>query len=75
MAHLGIQAQARGLSTHQFRAFDLEALTEEMRPRPGWAIVSVIAVGTAADEPPAVRERRSTADLRAAPWSTPTPTP
>ncbi|WP_240805639.1 nitroreductase family protein [Streptomyces sp. A1547] len=68
VAHLSIQAQAMGLASHQFRAFDLEALTGELRPNPGWSIVSMIAVGRAADEPPVVRERRSTADLRAAPW-------
>ncbi|MFD0357318.1 nitroreductase family protein [Streptomyces sp. NPDC127110] len=72
VAHLSIQAQAMGLSTHQFRAFDLEALTGELRPRPGWAIVSMVAVGRAAEEPPALRERRSTADLRTAPWAAPT---
>lgn len=71
VAHLTIQAQAMGLAAHQFRAFDLEALTEDLRPNPGWAIVSMIAIGKAADEPPAARERRSTTDLRTAPWSTP----
>lgn len=72
VAHLSIQAQAMGLATHQFRAFDLESLTEELCPQPGWAIVSMIAVGEAADELPAVRKRRSTAELRTAPWSAPT---
>jgi nitroreductase len=69
VAHLTIQAQAMGLAAHQFRAFDLEALTEELRPNPGWAIVSMIALGKAAGGPPAGRERRSIADLRSAPWS------
>ncbi len=69
VAHLTIQAQALGLSAHQFRAFNLEALTEELRPNPGWAIVSMIAVGKAADEPPVVRQRRSVAELRADPWA------
>lgn len=71
VAHLTVQAQAMGLAAHQFRAFDLDALTEALRPNPGWAIVSMIAVGRAADEPPVVRQRRSTADLRSAPWSAP----
>ncbi|GHB51203.1 nitroreductase [Streptomyces cirratus] len=70
VAHLSVQAEAMGLATHQFRAFDLEALTKELRPNPGWAIVSMIAVGKAADEPPRLRQRRSAYELRTAPWST-----
>ncbi len=69
VAHLTVQAQAMGLAAHQFRAFNLEGLTEELRPNPGWAIVSMIALGKAADEPPKSRDRRSIADLRSAPWS------
>ncbi|MFF1556263.1 nitroreductase family protein [Streptomyces sp. NPDC058279] len=72
VAHLSLQAQSMGLATHQFRAFDLEALTKELGPDPGWEIVSMLAIGGAADEPPAVRQRRSAADLRTAPWSTST---
>ncbi|MGW5348856.1 nitroreductase family protein [Streptomyces sp. NPDC004050] len=71
VAHLSFQAQAMGLATHQFRAFDLEALTEELRPNPGWAVVSMLAIGKAADEPPVVRERRTATDLCTAPWPTP----
>ncbi|MEV7526630.1 nitroreductase family protein [Streptomyces sp. NPDC091371] len=71
VAHLTVQAQAMGLASHQFRAFDLDALTEALRPNPGWAIVSMIAVGAAADEPLVVRARRSTSELRSGPWSTP----
>ncbi|MGW8360314.1 nitroreductase family protein [Streptomyces wedmorensis] len=69
MAHMTVQAQAMGLATHQFRAFDMEGLTKELDPNPGWAIVSMIALGRAAGEPPAGRERRSVADLLSAPWS------
>ncbi|MFI5982325.1 nitroreductase family protein [Streptomyces sp. NPDC051555] len=69
VAHLSFQAQAMGLSTHQFRAFDLEALTEELRPNPGWEIVSMVAIGKAADAPASTRARRSTDDLRSAPWA------
>jgi nitroreductase len=72
VAYLTVQAQAMGLSVHQFRAFDLEGLTKELRPEPGWAIVSMIALGTAAEDRPASRERRSVADLRCAPWSSAT---
>ncbi|MFF1438296.1 nitroreductase family protein [Streptomyces sp. NPDC058295] len=69
VAHLTVQAQAMGLDAHQFRAFDLEGITEELRPNRGWVIVSMIALGKAAGGPPASRDRRSIADLRAAPWS------
>lgn len=70
VAHLTIQAQALGLAARQFRAFDPEGLTEELRPDPGWAMVSMIAVGGAAGH------RRSLApgsagDLRSAPWALP----
>ncbi|MFJ1708064.1 nitroreductase family protein [Kitasatospora sp. NPDC088346] len=71
VAHLTVQAQAMGLSAHQFRAFDLHGLTSELRPNPGWEIVCLIAVGRAAGGPPERRERRSIADLRSAPWPPP----
>ncbi|WP_431683155.1 nitroreductase family protein [Kitasatospora sp. KL5] len=71
VAHLTLQAQAMGLAARQFRAFDLDGLTRELRPSPGWAIVSMIALGRAAAEPGDHRVRRSVADLRSAPWSTP----
>lgn len=69
VAHMTVQAQAMGLAARQFRAFDLEGLTEELRPNPGWAIVSMIAVGKAADTAAETRDRRTTADLLSAPWS------
>ncbi|MGW2651350.1 hypothetical protein ACWC2T_42345 [Streptomyces sp. NPDC001393] len=68
IAHMTIQAQAMGLAAHQFRAFDLEGLTKELEPSPGWAIICMIALGTAAEEPPARRDRRSIADLLSGPW-------
>ncbi|MFH9958014.1 nitroreductase family protein [Streptomyces roseolus] len=68
IAHMTLQAQAMGLSAHQFRAFDLEGLTKELDPAPGWAVVSMAAFGRAADTPPEDRERRSVAELLAAPW-------
>lgn len=70
VAHLTVQAQVAGLGVHQFRAFDLDGLTAELRPGPGWEIVSMLAVGRAADEPGAARERRSVADLSSAPFRT-----
>ncbi|WP_129842069.1 nitroreductase family protein [Streptomyces sp. RFCAC02] len=69
VAHMTVQAQAMGLAAHQFRAFDMEGLTKELDPRPGWAIVSMIAVGRALGGPPEGRGRRSVADLLSAPWT------
>ncbi|WP_236654251.1 hypothetical protein [Streptacidiphilus anmyonensis] len=68
VAHLTVQAQALGLAAHQFRAFDLDGLTAELRPAPGWEIVSMLAVGRAVDEPSVARGRRSVADLVTAPF-------
>lgn len=58
VAHFTLQAQAMGLSCHQFRAFDLDAVTDALRPAPGWEVVSMTAVGSALDEAPP-RERRA----------------
>ncbi|MEU8972840.1 nitroreductase family protein [Streptomyces monashensis] len=71
VAHMTVQAQAMGLAAHQFRAFDLEGLTKELSPNPGWVIISVIALGKAAEAPPQRRDRRSVADLLSAPWTLP----
>jgi nitroreductase len=69
VAHLTIQAEALGLSSHQFRAFDLAGLATDFPPAPGWAIVSMIAIGAAADHPAPTRTRRPTTDLTTAPWT------
>lgn len=69
IAHMTLQAEAMGLASHQFRAFDLEGLTKELSPSPGWEIISMIALGRAAEEAPEGRDRRSVADLLSAPWS------
>ena len=68
VAHMTLEAQALGYACRQFRAFDLESLTADLDPGPGWHILSMIAVGRPAEDRPADRERRSTADLRTAPW-------
>jgi nitroreductase len=68
VAHLTLQAHAMDLACRQFRAFDLKGLTEDLNPGAGWHIVSMIAVGRAAEAQPRHRERRSTTDLRTAPW-------
>ncbi len=59
VAHLTIQAEALGLASHQFRAFDLDGLARELRPRAGWQIISMIAVGHPAPQQPPQRRRRS----------------
>ncbi|GGS70746.1 NAD(P)H-flavin oxidoreductase [Streptomyces tanashiensis] len=69
IAHMTLQAEALGLASHQFRAFDMDGLTEELGPNPGWSIVSMVALGKAAEERPETRDRRSVADLLSAPWS------
>jgi len=67
VAHLTVQAQALGLACHQFRAFDRDAITAELAPNPGWVVMSMIAVGRAADTASG-RTRHDIAQLRAAPW-------
>ncbi|WP_322974417.1 nitroreductase family protein [Actinacidiphila epipremni] len=69
VAHLTLQAEAMGLGAHQFRAFDLAALTAELRPNPGWSVVTMIAVGVPAAASDRPRTRRPAADLRDAPWA------
>ncbi|MFE7601303.1 nitroreductase family protein [Streptomyces sp. NPDC057494] len=69
IAHMTLQAEALGLASHQFRAFDMEGLTKELGPNAGWSIVSMVALGKAAGDPPEGRDRRTVADLLSAPWS------
>ncbi|WP_084714596.1 nitroreductase family protein [Streptacidiphilus rugosus] len=71
VAHLSVQAQSLGLAAHQFRAFDHDGLTAELRPSPGWEIVTMIAVGRAAEDPSPSRARRTVADLCSAPGTSP----
>lgn len=68
VAHLTLQAEFMGLACRQFRAFDLERLTAALRPAAGWEIVSMIAIGRSAEAGRPGRERRTVADLQAAPW-------
>lgn len=63
VAHMTIQATTMGLSCRQFRAFDLEKLTDDLRVPAGWAIVSMTAIGRASDNGSS-RERRSIDDIR-----------
>ena len=72
VAHLTIQAEALGLATHQFRAFDLDGLTRDLAVRQGWAIVSMIAIGhalTRQAQDTQERTRRTAEDVREAPWA------
>jgi len=62
VAHLTLQAQALGWACRQFRAFDLEGLSEDLAVPPGWQIRSMTAVGRAAGQIPP-RERRPLAAL------------
>ena len=63
VAHMTVQASAMGLSCRQFRAFDLDGLAGDLPVPPGWAVVTMTAIGrTAGDN--LQRERRSLDDLR-----------
>ena len=68
VAHLTLQAHAMDLACRQFRAFDLETLTTDLNPSPGWHLISMIAVGRPAEPRPPTRDRRTTTDLQTAPW-------
>jgi nitroreductase len=48
-AHLGLQATALGLTTHQMAGFNVEAARERFAVPKGWEPVSVIALGYAGD--------------------------
>ncbi|MFC5175385.1 nitroreductase family protein [Nocardioides taihuensis] len=63
VAHMTVQASAMGLSCRQFRAFDLDGLTADLRVPPGWTVVTMTAIGRALGDDPH-RERRSLDDLR-----------
>lgn len=62
VAHITLQARALGLQAHQFRAFSQEGLTAEFAVPDHWEIVSMIAIGHAADQGPD-RNRRTAEDL------------
>jgi nitroreductase len=73
VAHMTLQAQALGLLTRQFRAFDREALHEEFAVPEHWEVATMTAIGRAAgtaasgpasdtEDSPA-RQRRALEDL------------
>ena len=71
VAHLTLQAGGMGLAARQFRAFDLDALTAELWPDPGWVVVSMIAVGRAVGSAGPERTRHGLDQLRTAPFTRP----
>lgn len=66
VAHLTIQAQSMGLAVRQFRAFDLDGLRSALQVEDGWEVLTMAAVGLAADRGAPMRERRAPEDLRRA---------
>ena len=45
VAHMSIQALSMGLGTHQFRAFDRDAVTREFDVPSSWEVTSMTAIG------------------------------
>ncbi|GIH19723.1 nitroreductase family protein [Rugosimonospora africana] len=67
VAHMTVQAHAMGLACRQFRAFDLDALHDSLHVAPGWRILTMTAIGMAAEhDNPIPRHRRSIIDLTTA---------
>ena len=64
VAHMSFQAQAMDLATRQFRAFDLDGLSDTLALAPGWRVRSMTAVGRAAGVPPDRARRDRTALVR-----------
>lgn len=70
VAHMTLQAQAMGLCTRQFRAFDRQGLTDEFQVPQHWEVTTMSAVGRAmtsvdmsSQVTDRVRQRRPLADL------------
>jgi nitroreductase len=66
VAHMTVQAQAMGLASRQFRAFDLDAVTAALGISREWKVMTMTAIGRAAEHDSHPRHRRSLDDLRAA---------
>jgi len=67
VAHLTVQAASMGLSVHQFRAFDRDAVAAEFEVPTTWEVVTMAAIGYPhGDSPrvPAGGHASSTADRR-----------
>ena len=68
VAHMTLQAQSIGMAVRQFRAFDLEQLTEEFEIPEHWRILTIAAFGvplaTSIEQHEAAsRDRRRRGDL------------
>lgn len=69
VAHMSIQGLAMGMDSHQFRAFDREAVSEEFGVPAHFEVVSMTAFGTADHEPGEIpapgtsRDRRSREEI------------
>lgn len=50
VAHMAIEAQARGLATRQFRAFDRDGLSAEFAVPDHWEVTTMTAVGAVPQE-------------------------
>src|ERR1700722_6465997 len=76
VAHMTVQAQALGLRTRQFRAFDRSGVAAEFAVPPHWEVTTMMAVGRATpsiaagaavtDRFPPQRHRKARGELR---WS------
>lgn len=69
VAHMTIQGLAMGLQSHQFRAFDRDAVTREFAIPPHWHVTSMTAFGRSAHAigeltaPGTSRDRRHLEDI------------
>ncbi|MGH1562788.1 nitroreductase family protein [Mumia sp. DW29H23] len=63
VAHMTVQAQAMGLASRQFRAFDLDALSKDLAIPAGWQVRTMTAIGRPLDVGLHPRDRREHGDL------------
>lgn len=65
VAHLSIQAESMGLSTHQFAGFDHGRVAELFRVPAAWRVTTAVAIGVrpAADELPLPRVRKDLSEF------------
>ncbi len=82
-AHLTLQAQAMGLSAHQFKGLDSDAVADELGFPSYWRIIAGIAVGVRGNPAEVserdqqrelrVRARKDLAEIALAEWGVPWP--
>lgn len=68
VAHMALQARALGLHTHQFRAFDRDAVAAEFAVPRHWEVTTMTAIGRAARA--GASRPRDRHPLRAVEWLT-----